>query len=83
MVKIDEYLIQEGLLDNCIVSVDADGTEVEDGHSTARHVHRVVQLNIKSTIYKQTVHLLFCYQSEVASLKIFIYCITLVSLRSK
>jgi hypothetical protein len=62
---IDEYLVKEGLLDNCIVSVDADGTEVENRNSTARHVHRVVQLNIKSTVYKKTVHLLFCYQSEV------------------
>ena len=41
------YLVQERLLNNGIISVNTDSTEVEYGHSAAGHVEGIVQLREK------------------------------------
>ena len=38
------YLVQERLLNNGIISVNADGTKVKYGHSAAGYVKCIVQL---------------------------------------
>ena len=41
------YLVEKRFLNNGIISVNADGTEVENGHSAAGHVKGIVQLRGK------------------------------------
>ena len=38
------YLVQERFLNNGIISVNADGTKVENGHRAAGHIEGIVQL---------------------------------------
>ena len=51
------YLVQERLLNNGIISVNADGTKVKYGHSAAGYVEGIVQLRGNRFIYRKIVYL--------------------------